>query len=140
MRQTYTHTERVRFGDLDAMRHLNNVVFLRYFETARISYLRHLMPSHDPAHPENDQFGLIFAECHINYRSPVHFDELLDVHCSIGTVRRSSFRVEFEMRVEGRLAAEGYGVLVGFDYAAQTATPLPDALRARLEAEAAPAD
>ena len=29
----YPHVERVRFGDLDAMRHLNNVVFLRYFET-----------------------------------------------------------------------------------------------------------
>ena len=35
----YTHTEHIRFGDLDAMRHLNNVVFLRYFESARIAYL-----------------------------------------------------------------------------------------------------
>ena len=31
----HVHVERVRFGDLDAMRHLNNVVFLRYFESAR---------------------------------------------------------------------------------------------------------
>ena len=40
------------------------------------------------------------------------------------------------MSVEERLAAEGYGVLVGFDYAAQTAMPLPDDLRKRLEEEA----
>jgi acyl-CoA thioester hydrolase len=133
---SFVHTERVRFGDLDAMRHLNNVVFLRYFETARIAYLRELVPAHDPAHPEVDDFGLIFAECHINYRSPVHFDEQLDVHCSIGTVRRSSFRVEFEMRVGGRLAAEGYGVLVGFDYSAQQAAALPEAIKERLEREA----
>jgi acyl-CoA thioester hydrolase len=132
----FIHSERVRFGDLDAMRHLNNVVFLRYFETARIAYLRELVPSHDPAHPERDEFGLIFAECHINYRSPVYFDEQVDVRCSIGNVRRSSFRVEFEMRVEGRLAAEGYGVLVGFDYTNEHAAPLPDALRERLEREA----
>jgi acyl-CoA thioester hydrolase len=132
---SYVHRERVRFGDLDAMRHLNNVVFLRYFETARIAYLRELVPAHDPAHPENDEFGLIFAECHINYRSPVHFDEDVEVHCSIGTVRRSSFRVEFDMRVEGRLVAEGYGVLVGFDYNAQQAAPLPDSVRGRLEQE-----
>ena len=136
---SYVHTERVRFGDLDAMRHLNNVVFLRYFETARIAYLRELVPAHDPARPESDDFGLIFAECHINYRSPVLFDEVLDVRCRIGTVRRSSFRVEFEMRVEGRLAAEGYGVLVGFDYVNQQAAQLPEALRERLEQAAAEA-
>jgi acyl-CoA thioester hydrolase len=137
--QTYVHEERVRFGDLDAMRHLNNVVFLRYFETARIAYLREIVPDHDPANPENDAFGLIFAECHINYRSPVYFDEQLDVHCTIGNVKRSSFRVEFEMRVGSRLAAEGYGVLVGFDYPAQQASSLPDALREKLEREAAAA-
>jgi acyl-CoA thioester hydrolase len=135
---SYVHIEKVRFGDLDAMRHLNNVVFLRYFETARIAYLRELVPSHDPAHPEADAFGLIFAECHINYRSPVHFDEEVAVTCSIGNVKRSSFRVEFEMRVGSRLAAEGYGVLVGFDYESQQAAALPDTLKETLESETAP--
>ena len=124
---SYTHTERVRFGDLDAMRHHNNVVFLRYFETARIAYLREIVPSHDPAHPENDEFGLIFAECHINYRSPVYFDEELATECRIGEVRRSAFRVDFTMKVGDRMAAEGYGWLVGFDYGAEKATPLPAA-------------
>jgi acyl-CoA thioester hydrolase len=134
---SYTHTERVRFGDLDAMRHLNNVVFLRYFETARIAYQREILPAHDPSNPERDEFGIIFAECHINYRSPVVFDELVDVTCSIGNIKRSSFWVEFEMRVGSRLVADGYGVGVGVDYAAHQATPRPDALRETLEAEVA---
>jgi acyl-CoA thioester hydrolase len=129
----FVHTERVRFGDLDAMRHLNNVVFLRYFETARIAYIRSLLPEHDPAHPESEQFGLIFAECHINYRSPVYFDEELGVECSIGEIRRSAFEVKFAMRVGDRLAAEGYGWLVGFDYGREKAAPLPDAFRTVLE-------
>ena len=129
---SFTHIEKVRFGDLDAMRHLNNVVFLRYFETARIAYLRELVPSHDPAHPEADAFGLIFAECHINYRSPVQFDEEVAVGCWIGEVRRSAFRVDFDMHVGERAAADGYGWLVGFDYEAQEARPLPDDLRERL--------
>jgi acyl-CoA thioester hydrolase len=130
----FVHTERVRFGDLDAMRHLNNVVFLRYFETARIAYIRSLLPTHDPASPETERFGLIFAECHINYRSPVYFDEEVDVGCSIGEVRRSAFQVKFTMRVGERVAAEGYGWLVGFDYGADRSTPLPDSFRAVLEA------
>jgi acyl-CoA thioester hydrolase len=132
MALTHTHRERVRFGDLDAMRHLNNVVFLRYFETARIAFLRQLMPEHDPAAPEAGGDGLIFAECHIHYRSPVVFDEEVAIECSIGEVRRSAFQVLFSMRVEDRLAAEGHGWLVGFDYATQRATPLSDGLRARL--------
>jgi acyl-CoA thioester hydrolase len=134
---SHVHTERVRFGDLDANRHLDNVVFLRYFESARIAHLQRLAPSHDPAHPEGDDDGTILAESHINYRSPVLLDEEITVRCSIGTVRRSSFRVEFEMRVGHRLAAEGYGVLVAYDYAAGRAAVLPDALRERLEAESA---
>jgi acyl-CoA thioester hydrolase len=133
---TFTHTERVRFGDLDAMRHLNNVVFLRYFETARIAYIRQLMPEHDPAHPEQTRFGLIFAECHINYRSPVYFDEEVAIECSIGEVRRSAFQVQFAMRVGERTAAEGYGWLVGFDYQAEKPVPLPDPLRSVLESAA----
>jgi acyl-CoA thioester hydrolase len=142
---SHVHYERVRFGDLDALRHLNNVAFLRYFETARIAYLKELMPSLDVSRPEDhDGFGAIFAECHINYRSPVLYDEQVAVHCSIGNVQRSSFRVEFEMRVDGRLAAEGYGVLVGYDYNAGKAAHLPAPLRDRLQMEStgsmAPAD
>ena len=137
----FVHIERVRFGDLDAMRHLNNVVYLRYFESARIAYIRSLFPAHDPAHPETGTFGVIFAECHINYRAPVHFDEEVAVQCSISDVRRSSFRVDFAMRVEGRLVAAGHGVLVGYDYTTSAAAPLPDEFREKVEAaatEAAP--
>ena len=134
---SFVHSERVRFGDLDALRHLNNVVFLRYFETARIAFLRSIWPGHDPATPESDAFALIFAECRIAYRSPVVFDEVVDVHCSISDVRRSSFKVPFEMKVGDRIAAQGDGVLVGYDYANGKATPLPDALRELLEGLAA---
>jgi acyl-CoA thioester hydrolase len=74
MPTVHVHRERVRFGDLDANRHLNNVVYLRYFETARIAFMRTLWPDHDPTKAGGDQLGMIFAECHINYRAPVAFD------------------------------------------------------------------
>ena len=136
MAAPFVHRERVRFGDLDAMRHLNNVVYLRFFESARIAYLSELSPDHSPANPERGSYGLIFAEGHINYRSPVQFDEEVEVRCTIAEVRRSAFRMNFEMHVEDRLAAEGYGWLVGFDYGAQKAIRLPDELRDALEAAA----
>ncbi len=126
----FVHRERIRFGHLDAMRHLNNVEFLRFFETARIEYLREVIPEHDPADP--DDFGLIFAECHIKYRAPGQYNDLLEITIRPEQVRRSSFRVAFEMRVGDRLLAEGWGALVGYDYAKATARPLPDRVREAL--------
>ena len=39
----HCHVDRVRFGDLDAMRHVNNVAYLTFFEDARIQYLTRLL-------------------------------------------------------------------------------------------------
>src|SRR3954452_22724119 len=106
------------------MRHLNNVVFLRYFETARIAFLRELIPAHDPSHPELNPSGLIFAEGHIRYRSPVYFDEDVAVFCSIGEVRRSAFQVRFEMTVGERLAPAGHGRRGGVGFTRERRAPL----------------
>ena len=127
--------QRVRFGDLDAMQHMNNVEFLRFFETARIDYMMQVLPGHEPGRRE--AFGFIFAECHIAYRSPAHFGEEIRTWVWPSELRRSSVRLQFEMRSEGddRLLADGYGVLVGYDYGSGRSQPVPESLRERLEAE-----
>jgi acyl-CoA thioester hydrolase len=130
MSWAYTHMERVRFGDLDAMKHLNNVVFLRYFETARINYLNQLMDSHDPV--SRNGFAFIFASCQIDYRSPAHFDEEVAVRVRPAACGTKSLKLEFEMAVGERLIAQGHGVLVGYDYERGATMPLPDALKKRL--------
>ena len=130
----FSYVERVRFGDLDAMQHMNNVEFLRFFETARIEYLRRLFPDHQPT--RRQEFGFIFAECRISYRAPAFYDDRIRTAIRPGDVGRSSLRLEFEMHVDERLVAEGYGVLVGYDYEAGRSRPLPDELRERLGAAA----
>jgi len=111
---------------------MNNVEFLRFFETARIEYLRTIAPDHDPATP--DDFGLIFAECHIHYRSPGHYDEVLATTIRPSDIKRWSFRVNFEMKVGDRLLADGWGALVGYDYTTGRATALPGRLSELLRA------
>ena len=137
MSERFSYVERVRFGDLDAMQHLNNVEFLRFFETARIAWIAEVLPGSAPTRRED--FGFIFAECHIAYRSPASFGEEIRTFVEPSEVRRSSVRLDFSMTAEGdgRLLAEGYGVLVGYDYAAGQAKPLPEAVRERLAAHVA---
>jgi len=67
-RDGFSIVQRVRFGDLDAMQHMNNVEFLRFFETARIDWFGHVLPGQAPG--SRRTFGFIFAECHIAYRAP----------------------------------------------------------------------
>lgn len=124
--------ERVRFGDLDAMQHMNNVEFLRYFETARIAYISSLFPEHEPT--GRRVFGFIFAECLISYRSPAHYGEEIRTRCWPLKIGNSSVKLGFEMHALGeeRLVAEGYGVLVGYDYERAASQRLPDAVRDRM--------
>jgi acyl-CoA thioester hydrolase len=135
MNDRFSVVERVRFGDLDALQHMNNVEFLRFFETARIDYIRRLIPGHHPGNRE--EFGFIFAECHINYRAPAFFGDDIRTYVWAGELRRSAVRIDFEMIVEGdgRKVAEGWGMLVGYDYVAGKAQPLPESLREVLERE-----
>jgi acyl-CoA thioester hydrolase len=127
----YAHVDRVRFGDLDAMRHVNNVAFLTFFEDARVLYLTQLV-GNDPT--KRRGFGFIFAECRINYRAPAFFDEEIRTSIRPADIRRSSVKLQFVMHAvsDDRLLAEGYGTVVGYDYAAGRSMPLPDDLRAAL--------
>lgn len=132
----FSHVDRVRFGDLDAMRHVNNVAFLTFFEDARIEYIGALLDD-DPT--QRSVFGLIFGECRITYRAPAFFGEEIRTCIRPGAIGRASARLEFAMFAagDGRLLAEGYGVVVGYDYDAGRSMPLPDAFKAALMADAA---
>jgi acyl-CoA thioester hydrolase len=135
MSERFSMVQRVRFGDLDAMQHLNNVEFLRFFETARIEYITKLFPQHSPDRAQ--EFGFIFAECHIAYLAPGGYGDDVRTYVWVSEVKRSALRVDFEMVVDAddRKLAEGYGWLVGYDYAEGRSQPLPDALREKLEPE-----
>ena len=101
-------------------------------------------PASAPARPEIDPmgraggFGMIFAETHVRFASPGFYEEMLRVDVRPEELRRSSVRIAFRMVCEGdgRLVAEGWGTLVGYDYSLNRAARLPEAMAARRRAEA----
>jgi acyl-CoA thioester hydrolase len=131
----FSFTDEVRFADLDAMGHLNNVTFLAFFENARVAYVRDAIPDHDPG--QYADFGFMVVETKIAYRSAGRYGEAIETLLRPGTFGRSSFRCEFEMRVGDRLLADGYAVLVTFDQAAGRPAEIPARLRERLLADGA---
>jgi acyl-CoA thioester hydrolase len=126
-----------RFRDTDAMGHLNNAVYVTYFEVARMAYWRALTGTRN-----YHEVPFILAHTTIDFRSPAFVYEQLAVGIRVSRLGNRSFdcayRIEEEMT--HRLVCEGKSVQVIFDYAASRSVPLSDDLRAQVRAfEGAPA-
>jgi acyl-CoA thioester hydrolase len=132
----HSFADQIRYGDLDTNAHLNNVAVHAFFESARVAYMRRLFPDIDPMGRAGG-YGMIFAETHVRFASPAFYEEDLRVDVRPEELRRSSVRIAFQMVCEGdgRLIAEGWGTLVGYDYEAGRAAPFPEALAECLRAE-----
>jgi acyl-CoA thioester hydrolase len=130
----FSHVDQVRYADLDTNRHLNNVAVHQFFEGARVAYIRGLLPELDPLGRESEAFGMIFAETHVRFRSPGFYEDELRTHVRVEELKRSSVRIAFKSVCEGdgRLVADGWGTLVGYDYDAGRSAPLPAYVAERL--------
>jgi YbgC/YbaW family acyl-CoA thioester hydrolase len=128
----YSQIDRVRFADLDARGHLNNVALLTFFEAARIMYLRNCFG-------EEDAHDLILVSQHIDYRAPGGLDDELRTLLRPTEIRTKSFRLGFEIRREenATLVAEGSGVYVAYDYANSASKALSPEMCARLQEDTA---
>ena len=126
----FVHRETVRFRDLDAKGHVNNAVYLTYMESARVAFLFHV-----GAIAGLDDLSFIVARIEIDFRAPVELGESVEVGVRAARFGTKSFDLEYELRANGRLVAEGKSVLVGYDYEAGATVPLSDELKRRLGAD-----
>lgn len=132
------HTMRmaVRWGDMDAMGHVNNTVYFRYIETARIAWLEQIgdLPDASRAGPV-----LINAQC--SFLKQLKYPAEIEVRSYVGPPGRSSFEVSHDIRLvgadgqAGALHAEAAAKIVWVDFASEKSTPLPEAIRALLAAD-----
>ena len=122
----------VRFNDIDMARHAHNAVYLSWFEQGRMEFLRGFIQK------EHDWRvnGLILARNEIDYRSPVHLGDQVEVECWCSNIGNKSFDLNYALFVrkdEGRvLSAQGRSVMVCFDYTANTSVAVPEAWRTAL--------
>ena len=105
----------MRWSDMDAYQHINNVAFLGYFEMARISLFRE-QPTHDLR--TGQRKGLIVAAHDIAYkRQVVYSSQPLQVDVWVTDVRAATFLCRYELFDHGRLAVTGSTKIVPFDFA-----------------------
>jgi acyl-CoA thioester hydrolase len=128
----------VRWRDLDALGHVNNAVYLSYFEYARIRYIDALLgdaPMMDSRTPLPQDFQVILADFKVNFRSPALLTDRLVVSLWVSKVGRKSFVFDYLLTDEksGRLVAEASSTLVWYDYAVGETRLVPAEIIAKME-------
>ncbi len=128
----YQVTVDVRFRDCDPLGHVNNAVYLTYFEVARFGYWREVLGHTDLTH----QPTFILARVECDFRAPATVGDVLDVKLRAGHIGRSSFAFEGQIvqRRDGTVVAEAKTVQVMYDYGQGRSVPMPDDVRAKIEA------
>ena len=119
-------TIQVRFGDTDALGHVNNAVFATYAETARIAFFREAAGMY--ASPD-DTGGFILARLAIDFRAQVKLGHEVKVRTRIAKMGSSSITMTQQVLADGMVAADIEAVAVSFDYEKQRPVRIPDHIR-----------
>jgi acyl-CoA thioester hydrolase len=116
----------VRFRDLDALGHVNHVVYLTYVEQVRTQYFQEILGIDVP-----NALTWVIATVSCEYLLPLAFGDTIEVGWRIGRLGRASAEYEFVLVRGAEVVARGGGVLVNSDARAARSAPIPDAWRAR---------
>ena len=135
--QVQVHSMRmpIRWGDMDVMGHVNNTVYFRYFEQARISWFDQIGAAPDPAGE-----GPVIVNARCSFLKQLKYPGDIEVTTLVGPAGRSSFETFHAIRlvgadgVAGPVHAEGGAKIVWVNFPAEKSTPLPDQIRALLPA------
>lgn len=129
----FYHPVEVRYADIDAQRHVNNVVFFTYMETARAAYLRRLGLWDGK---EFLDIGIILVKAECDYLLPIRYGTALRV--GVRTDRIGTKSLTFLYTIEAveteQEMARGKTISVAYDYRALRSIAVPPTWREAIEA------
>jgi acyl-CoA thioester hydrolase len=121
----------IAWGEMDSFQHVNNIVYLRYFESARIAYFERLQLMEFMT---QTGIGPILASVQCRFKIPLTYPDTVSVGTRVSNVEHDRFVMEFYVisHKHQKIAAEGEGVIVSFNYRENQKTPLPEEVKRRI--------
>jgi acyl-CoA thioester hydrolase len=121
----------VAWGEMDALRHVNNIVYFRYFESARIAYFEKLRFWE---FMNQTGVGPILASIQCKFKIPLTYPDTVSVGTRIPSMEQDRFVMEYRAvsHKSQAIAAEGEGVVVSYNYRESKKTPLPEEMKQRI--------
>ena len=123
-----------RFGDTDALGHINNVVFAEWFERARNAIFKIFDPD---LRIDKKTFPLIMAHADYDFVGQLFYKYEVEIRTWVARIGTKSMTIYHEAWQEGRLCSKGNAVIVHYDFNTEKSTPIPEDKR-RLLAEHLP--
>ena len=123
----------VAWGEMDSLQHVNNIVYFRYFESARMAYFDRLDLW---SYMNETGVGPILASTQCRFRMPLTYPDTVSVATKIDEIGDDRFLMKYAVvsHNQGKVAAEGEGLIVSYDYREQRKAPLPEEIKRRIEA------
>ena len=121
----------VAWGEMDSLRHVNNIVYFRYFESARMAYFTRLDYW---TYMNETGTGPILASTGCKFRAPLTYPDTVSVGTRVSQVEDDRFVMKYAVisHALGKVAAEGEGLIVSYDYRALKKAPLPEEIKTRI--------
>ena len=127
MSEEFTVEVPVRYRDLDPQGHVNNAVYVTYLETARVDFVA------DVLEIAAEDVPFVIANIEISYERSMTTAADPTVALWIASLGDSSCTMEYEIRVDGTVAATAETTMVHVDPETGRPSPLPDDVRARMQ-------
>ncbi len=97
----------VQWGEMDALGHVNNAVYFRYFESVRIAYLQQILY---PRLPDQQRVLPVLADTACRYKKPLRYPDTITVGCTVTEVQGYGFSQEYEIYSHQQQAVTTTGV------------------------------
>lgn len=126
MKAIITTPIQIRFSDIDSMGHVNNAVYLNYFEYARMMYINELVGK------DWDWInkGMLLANNNVDYLKPVVLNDKVEIDTCCVKIGNKSFILEYNLYVQRNgeriKCTTGTSTLVSFNYTENKTIPVPD--------------
>jgi acyl-CoA thioester hydrolase len=122
----------VRWGDTDALGHVNNANYFSYMEVGRLAYMAHL--DHFRL-LQDKKTGPILAHIECSFRREIKFPSSLQIGTRVTELRTRSYVMQHGIFLETQESAmaDGSSVIVWIDYTLKKALPLPDPIKADIK-------
>lgn len=127
----------VAWGEMDAFGHVNNTVYFRYFESARIAYFDRVSINESMA---ETGLGPILASTQCQFKAPLKYPDNIQIATRVTDLAEDRFTMLYYVKSmnTGRVVAQGEGLIVFYDYNNNCKHALPEHIKVQIIALDAP--
>ena len=125
------HEQRVEWGDMDAHGHVNNVVYFRYIENARITYYETIKKYE---YEKRNGVSFVVGSTSCNFRYPLTYPDVVLIGARVSMIKNSHIVMKYSIfsTFHKQVVADAEAVIVSYDYGKQTKITFPTELRGNI--------